>query len=102
MFQISSLIDSDTRIATAAVIAGLIVSLTVGLIVVLTPDAPNAGVAAVESSQPFASNDRPTVLANRAACSQHGWPNYPQSCLFDKRASADDVRKVRIVDLERR
>ena len=98
MLRSDALIDFDTRIATAAVVAGMMVVLTAGLIVVLTPAATNIGLAAVE----HALLDRLPVVAKGAACSQHGWPHYEQSCLFDKRGAANDARKVRVIEFDRR
>ena len=40
-------------------------------------------------------------LVKGAACSARSWPNYDQICQFDLRASADHVRPVRVLDLER-
>jgi hypothetical protein len=97
MLRSDTLIDSDTRIATTAIGAGLIVCLTAALILVLTPAVPDAHVAAAER----ALLDRLPVLAKGPACSQRGWPNYEQSCLFDKRGSADDGRKVRVINFDR-
>jgi hypothetical protein len=91
------LIDSDTRIATAAIAAGLLVCLTAGLIVVLTPAIPDAHVAVERAIRVHLP-----VIAKGPACSQRGWPNYEQSCLFDQRGSAEQAGKVRVVDLERR
>jgi hypothetical protein len=36
-----------------------------------------------------------------AACSARSWPNYEQTCQFDLRTSADHVRPVRVLDMER-
>jgi len=36
-----------------------------------------------------------------AVCSARSWPNYDQICQFDLRTSADHVRPVRVLDLER-
>ena len=89
MFKSSTLIASDTRIAAAATAGGVIIFLTVGLIVLLTPAAPATNVAAGTRSQPL------------AACSQRAWPNYEQNCLVDKRGSTDEARTVRIVSIDR-
>ena len=46
-----------------------------------------------------AKSDRLPVLVKGAACSSRGWPNYEQSCQFDKRRSVDDTRVVRVIAL---
>jgi hypothetical protein len=96
MLPSNILIKVHMRIAIAAVVSGLIVVLTAGLFVVLTADAPGADVAELERAQ----HDRLPVIMKGAACSQRGWPHYERSCLFDKRESVDEARKVRVIDLE--
>jgi hypothetical protein len=39
------------------------------------------------------------VIPKGAACSALGWPYYEQSCQFDMRRPADDVRTIRIIAL---
>lgn len=41
------------------------------------------------------------ALVKGAVCSARSWPNYDQTCQFDLRTSADHVRPVRVLDLER-
>jgi len=45
--------------------------------------------------------DRLPRLITGRACSSASWPNYDQACQFDLRRSADDIRVVRIVNMER-
>lgn len=39
------------------------------------------------------------VIPKGAACSTLGWPNYEQSCQFDMRRPADDMRAIRVIAL---
>ena len=80
--------------AAAAAVAGVFVA----------PGAPRAQtVAPAEHAlQPHPKGDRLPLLVTGAACSSHSWPNYDQSCQFDLRRSAGEVRTVRVVGLERR
>ncbi len=88
---------SMTAIAAAAVVAGLAVFLTS-----VAPEAKAESLVKDARHQPHAQSNRPPVPVKGAACSQQGWPHHEQSCLFDKRRSAEDVRKVRVVNLDRR
>jgi len=45
--------------------------------------------------------DRLPRLVTGSACSSASWPNYDRACQFDLRRSADDVRVVRMVNLEK-
>jgi hypothetical protein len=85
-----------SQIAASALIAGAFVF--------LTSVAPQANVPGIEAALPqaVATVERLPVAAKGAACSQRAWPNYAQNCLFDNRRSADDVRKVSVVNLDRR
>jgi hypothetical protein len=75
--------------AGAAVVAGAIVF--------ATSVAPNAADAA--SAQASANGERRPAAVTGAACSQHGWPNFEQSCQFDFRRPANKARTVRILAL---
>ena len=90
------MLKSIISMAAAALIAGLMVF--------LTSVAPEVNAAEVKRAlpQPFAMADRLPILVKGAACSQRSWPHYEQSCLFDKRVSADKVRKVRVINFDRR
>ena len=89
----STTLQTIIAVAAAAAVAGVAV--------VMMPGAPQAQtVAQVPVSHSKA--DRLPLLAPGAACSLHSWPNYDQSCQFDLRRSAGDVRTVRVVGLERR
>jgi hypothetical protein len=72
-----------------------------GAIIFLTPVAPvaNAGAPAAPA---FAKGDRLPTLVKGAACAQRAWPNYEQGCLFDSRRPAADVRKVSVINLDKR
>jgi hypothetical protein len=43
--------------------------------------------------------DRLPALANGAACLAQAWPQYDQSCRFDRRRPADAARMVRVIAL---
>jgi len=80
------------RIVAAAVVAVVVV--------LLTPDAPQAnGAAAMQSVG--AKGDRLAVVKG-AACAQRAWPNYEPGCLFDKRRPANEVRKISVINIDRR
>lgn len=71
----------------------------------LTPVAPEAraetqvGASAVQRSH--VKGDRLPQLVTGRACSSTSWPNYDRGCQFDLRRSVDDVRAVRIVNMEK-
>jgi hypothetical protein len=71
----------------------------------LTPVAPEAraeaqvGALAVQRSH-FKGDRLPQLVTGRA-CSSTSWPNYDRGCQFDLRRSVDDVRAVRIVNMEK-
>jgi hypothetical protein len=81
------------KIAISALIAGVIVF--------LTSVVPEAKAAKDTAAPAFAKGDR-LVVVKGAACSRRSWPNYEEHCLFDSRRSADEARKVFVVDLDRR
>jgi hypothetical protein len=96
-FQMSKLIS--TQSVTAAVLAALVGTLAA----VLTPAVPEAAPQARDAGQRshLDKGDRLPMLVRGRACSSNAWPNYDRSCQFDLRRSADDVRAVRIVNLQR-
>ena len=49
----------------------------------------------------LAKGDRLRPLVKGDACSGRSWPNYNQTCQFDLRKSADHVRPVRVLGLEK-
>ena len=55
----------------------------------------------VQTSAPTVADRLPEIAkgAKGSACSARGWPHYEQSCLFDVRRSADEVRTVRLIVL---
>jgi hypothetical protein len=42
---------------------------------------------------------QPDTAVKAVACSLQGWPYYEQSCQFDLRAPASEVRVVRVIAL---
>jgi hypothetical protein len=90
------MLKSTRQIAAAGLIAGVVIF--------LTSVAPQANIPGGNAASPqaFAKGDRLPVLTKGAKCSQRAWPNYEQNCLFDNRRSADDVRKVGVVNLDKR
>jgi len=84
------------KMAAAAVVAGLIVF--------ATSAAPMASIPNVNGAQLQVSvkGDRLPLAVKGTACSRREWPHYEQSCLFNYRRSADEVRTVRILNLDKR
>ena len=95
MFRLFST-QSISVATTAALIAGFAAYLT-----------PGQSQASVETQReaalqrPHGKGDRLPQLVTGRACSSVSWPNYDRACQFDLRRSADDVRTVRIVSLEK-
>jgi hypothetical protein len=94
------LLASAGKLAVVVATGGLVVVLASFLI----SEAPKASVpdATGAQVQRLVKSDRLPIFVKGTACSRRGWPHYEQGCLFDRRGSADDVRTVRIVNLERR
>jgi hypothetical protein len=70
----------------------------------LTPLQPQASVEAqlgAALQRPHLKGDRLPQLVTGRACSSRAWPNYDRGCEFDLRRSADDIRIVRIVSMEK-
>jgi len=71
----------------------------------LTPVAPQARAEtrsnAIAVAGVHVKADRLPRLVTGRACSLAAWPNYDQACQFDLRRSADDIRVVRIVNMEK-
>lgn len=87
----------SVTVATAATIAaGMAIFMTVAPEAKAAPQVTSAVVEHV-----LAKGDRLRPLVKGAACSARSWPNYEQTCQFDLRTSADHVRPVRVLDLER-
>jgi len=96
MFKVLSA-QSISAVAAAALVGCLAAFLT-----------PVAPPARAESQSDATALTRVHVKADRLprlvlgrACSSASWPNYDQACQFDLRRSADDVRVVRIVNMEK-
>jgi len=96
MFKVLST-KSMSAIAAAAV-AGCFTAF-------LTPVAPPAGAETRSDATVLArvhvKADRLPPIVKGRACSSASWPNYDQACQFDLRRSADDIRVVRIVNMEK-
>ena len=96
MFKLIS-VQSISAAAAAALVGSLAAF--------LTPVAPQARAEpqgeATSVERPSVKGDRLPVLVTGRACSSRSWPNYDQACQFDLRRSADDVRIVRIVNMEK-
>ena len=91
----------SAQFISAAAAAALIASLAAFF-------TPVASQARAETHAQAASLQRPSVKGNRLpqlvtgrACSTKSWPNYDRGCQFDLRRSADDIRTVRIVNMEK-
>jgi hypothetical protein len=84
------------------IIAAAAAAAVAGVVVFMMPGAPQAQTVAQVLPASHSKGDRLPLLVPGAACSLHSWPNYDQSCQFDLRRSAGDVRTVRVVGLERR
>ena len=80
----------------ATIAAGMAIFMTVAPQAKAPPQVTSAAVEHV-----LAKGDRLRPLVKGAACSARSWPNYDQTCQFDLRTSADHVRPVRVLDLER-
>jgi hypothetical protein len=87
---------SVTVAAAAGIAAGMAIFMTVAFQAKAPPHVTSAAVEHV-----LAKGDRLRPLVKGAACSARSWPNYEQTCQFDLRASADHIRPVRVLDLER-
>lgn len=92
-------------ISVQSVSATAVAALIGALAAFLTPVAPQAraetqvAVPALERSN--VKGDRLPQLVTGRACSSTSWPNYDRGCQFDLRRSIDDVRVVRIVNMEK-
>jgi hypothetical protein len=87
---------SVTVAAAAAIAAGMAIFMTVAF----QAKAPTQVTSAVVE-RILAKGAQLRPLVKGAACSARSWPNYEQTCQFDLRTSADHVRPVRVLDLER-
>jgi hypothetical protein len=88
-------LNAITAISAAVLAAGLLAGLPP-----ISAFAPNAKAAEIDRPH-FTKGDRLPAFVGGAACSSRSWPNYDQACQFDFRRSINDVRKVRVVVLER-
>jgi hypothetical protein len=93
MFK-SAAANSITAVTGAAVVASLAIFFTSGM-----PEAKAEPQVDPGPQHQFAKGNRLPVLAKGAACSSHGWPYFEQSCQFDLRRPADQVRTVRVIAL---
>jgi hypothetical protein len=87
---------------SVAVAAAAIIAVGMAIFFILAPPAEaQPQVVSADVEHALAKGDRLRALVKGAACSARSWPNYDQICQFDLRTSADHVRPVRVVDLER-
>ena len=86
---------SVTVAAAATIAAGMAIFMSVAPQAKAPPQVTSAVVEHV-----LAKGDRLRPLVKGAACSARSWPN-DQTCQFDLRTSANHVRPVRVLDLER-
>ena len=89
------------RSISAAAAAALVGSLAA----FLTPVAPQARAETQGEASALqrlhVKGDRLPLLVTGRACSSKSWPNYDRGCQFDLRRPVDDVRTVRIVNMEK-
>jgi len=72
----------------------LAAALAVSLAIVLTSMAPEAKAEVFDA--PLLA---PDGVAKAPLCLLQGWPHYEQGCQFDLRASATEMRTVRVIAL---
>ena len=89
----------DTKLVTAA--AAAIIAVGMAIFFILAPPAKAQQQVSADAEHALAKGDRLRALVKGAVCSARSWPNYDQICQFDLRTSADHVRPVRVLDLER-
>jgi hypothetical protein len=97
MFKITPLIATVASIGTIAavpVLGGLAVFLITGV-----PQAKAEPKVQVAVHQTQAKADRLSRAFKGTGCSALGWPHYEQTCQFDMRRPADDMRTVRVIAL---
>ena len=87
---------------SVTVAAAAIIAVGMAIFFILAPPAKaQPQVAAPMSNTSWPRATAFVALVKGAACSARSWPNYDQICQFDLRTSADHVRPVRVLDLER-
>jgi hypothetical protein len=91
--------QSVGAIAAATLLTGTIVASLAIILASVAPGAKAEPVVKVAVHLPHAKGDRLSVLSKGSACSSRGWPHYEQSCQFDLRRPADEVRGVRVIAL---
>ena len=89
----------DTKLVTAA--AAAIIAVGMAIFFILAPPAKAQPQVSADAEHALAKGDRLRALVKGAVCSARSWPNYDQICQFELRTSADHVRPVRVLDLER-
>jgi hypothetical protein len=90
-----------TVAAAAAIAAGMAIFTGMAIFMSVASQAAPPQVTSSVVEHVLAKGDRLRPLVKGAACSARSWPNYDQTCQFDLRTSADHVRPVRVLDLER-
>jgi len=82
---------------TAVACAGFVAM----LVVVLTAAGPAAKATPLTASTTLAiKGDRLPARVSGTACSARAWPDYEQSCRFDRRMPAYAARPVRVIALQ--
>jgi hypothetical protein len=77
-----------------AAIMVVLAATVIGCLAALAPGA--LGVTEVKA-EPQSITEGPSTVFKGGACSLLAWPNYEQSCQFDARQLAGEVRTVRII-----
>ncbi len=86
--------QSITAIATCALVISLVAFLTS-----VVPKANAESQVKITHHQQHAKGDRLSTHMKGATCSSHSWPYYEQSCQFDLRRPANEMRAVRVIVL---
>jgi hypothetical protein len=82
----------------AVTTAGLAATLTIFFTPGVVPEAKAHSQVTVMLPSPAVADGIP-AFTRGSACSPRGWPYYEQSCLFDLRTPADEVRTVRVIGI---
>ena len=91
----------SAQFISAAAAAALVASLAAFFTPVASQARAESQGEATAVQRPHLKGNRLPQLVTGRACSSNSWPNYDRACQFDLRRSADDVRAVRIVSMEK-
>jgi hypothetical protein len=86
--------NAIAAVTTAALAATLTIFLTPGVV----PEAKAHSRVTARLPVSVVADSLPAIATGNA-CSSRGWPHYEQSCLFDLRTLAKEVRTVRVIVL---